>query len=84
MFKSFSISLGLIFFESSPQDTEATMDRVRFSRYRESGSFLRYDAGPDNNSRERGSSPRDKIWSTLIECSLVAIMFLIVVIKVIG
>jgi hypothetical protein len=60
------------------------MDRSRFSRSRESGSFLRYDAGRNNNPRERGSSPRDKTWATLIECSLVASVFLIVVIKVIG
>ena len=60
------------------------MDRSRFSRSRESGSFLRYDAGPNNNSRKRGSPPRDKTWSTLVECSLVASMFLIIVIQVIG
>ena len=84
MSESFSISLGLIFFESSPQDTEATMDGARFPRHRESSSFLRHDAGSYGNSRERGSSPRDKTWSTLVECSLVAGMLLIVAIKVFG
>ena len=60
------------------------MDGARFPRYRESSAFLRHDAGPNNNSRERGSSPRDKTWSALAECSLVASILLIVAIKIFG
>jgi hypothetical protein len=46
------------------------MDRTWFPSSGESGSFLRYDAGSNNNTRERGSSPRDKTWATVIECGL--------------
>jgi hypothetical protein len=59
------------------------MNRTWFPSSRESGSFLRYDAGSNNNSRERGSSLRDKTWSTVIECGLLAGMILIVAFGVI-
>jgi hypothetical protein len=59
------------------------MHRTWFPSSRESGSFLRYDAKPNNYSRERGASPRDKTWATVIECVLVGSIVLIFIIKVI-
>jgi hypothetical protein len=60
------------------------MHRTWFPSSRESGSFLRHDAGSDNYSCERRPSPRDKTWATVIECALVGGIALIFVIKVIS
>jgi hypothetical protein len=59
------------------------MHRTWFSGSHESASFLRYDAGPNNYSRERGASPRDKTWTTIIECVLVGSIVSIFIIKII-
>ena len=57
------------------------MNRTWFPSSRENGSFLRYDAGPDNNFREPGSSPHGKTWPTVIECGLLGGIILTFVIK---
>jgi hypothetical protein len=59
------------------------MDRTWFPSSRESGSFLRFDAGPYNNSRERGSSSRVKTWTTVAECGLIGGTVLICIVNLI-
>jgi hypothetical protein len=59
------------------------MHRTWFPSHRESGSFLRHNAGPDNYSRERAASRHDKTWVTVIECVLVGSIVLIFIVKAI-
>jgi hypothetical protein len=58
------------------------MNRAWFPIPRESDPLLRYDTA-DNNFRERGMSPRDKIWATIIECGMLGGIVLTFIIKVI-
>jgi len=60
------------------------MDRTWFPSSRPSDPFLRHDAGVNRDSRKHKVSPRDKTWTTVLECALLGGMVLIVAIRAIS